>query len=259
MHPITRALAACLICVCLSHPAWSFHVVIDPGHGGTDQGAVRGPLREAEIVLGVSLELQKLIAENKQMQSSLTRTDNKLSLNLSQRASRVNEAKGDILVSIHANASEDSRAKGVEFYFQNQLPPDEETLFYASRENQLLKETEESDEGDAPSQNADLKLILEDLGKQTRMQRSHKLTQNLLSAWPEADGSRNQVVRQAPFHMVTKVNVPAVLIELGFISHPQEGQKLRDPAFQKQLAQKIYAGIQSYQEVLDKPAPASLH
>lgn len=232
--------------------AHALNVVIDPGHGGIDHGASRGHLQESNLVLKVSLRLNELLKNDPTTSAFMTRTKDE-GLTLAERVSRAQKAGGQLLVSIHANASEDSRAKGTEFYFQNQLPPDEETLFYASRENQLLKEVDSlTDDESSPSQNSDLNLILEDMNQQTRVRRSYQFAESLIGNWPEALGSRNQVLRQAPFFMVSKSKMPSVLIEIGFISHPKEGQKLASEQFQQEIASKIYLGIKSYQESLGR-------
>lgn len=231
--------------------SFALNVVIDPGHGGVDKGAVRGNLKEAEVVLQVSKLLEDLIRKDPTMRASMTRERDE-TLSLQDRVTHAQKADADLLVSIHANASTDSRAKGIEFYFQNQLPPDEETLLYASQENQLLKEEAESDGELSPSQNADLKLIVEDLRQQTRIRRSYQFAQSLIGHWPESVSSRNQVLRQAPFFMVSKGKMPSVLIEIGFISNPKEAKKLASGEFQQEIAEKIYQGIKSYRDTVKK-------
>ena len=109
-------------------------VMLDPGHGGRDRGTTRGPAFESEITLAVSHELQEMLRQDRRFQLLTTRPTDQ-TVTLSQRAPLTNRKRAKIFLSIHVNSSPDPRARGAEFYFQNQLPPDEESMFLAHQEN----------------------------------------------------------------------------------------------------------------------------
>lgn len=238
------------------------HVMIDPGHGGTDTGAVRGKAREAEIALKVGTYLKTLLEQDSNYQASLTRTTDK-NLSLQERVELAEELKADLFLSIHANAASDRRARGVEFYFQNHLPADEETLFLAATENKVAKSNAlENQNTQDPTKKNDVLSIVEDLKRTHRMVSSHKLSKKLLMAWEETNPeikNNSNIIRQAPFYVVSRANMPSVLIELGFLTNPKEADRLINPEYQKEIAQKIYRGLQKYKDLMDKSNLASLN
>lgn len=232
-------------------------VMIDPGHGGVDTGAVYGPAKEAEITLKVAQHLKALLDGSVEFQVGLTRTQDS-ALPLPDRVHIAEKEKADLFLSIHANASPDKRARGVEFYFQNQLPADEESLFLASLENQVIKDRTPADSSDNISKKSDVLAIIEDLKRQTKMRSSYALSDRLLKAWNPNGSKNSNVIRQAPFYVISKTNIPSVLVELGFISNPKESQKLIQTQYQKEIAQKIFQGLQAYKEMMDKSEPGRL-
>jgi N-acetylmuramoyl-L-alanine amidase len=231
----------------------AYHIMLDPGHGGTDTGAVRGPAREAELVLHVAQDLKTLLAADPQFSVSMTRTTD-VNLSLPERVKKAEKAKADLFVSLHANAAADARAKGVELFFQNSLPPDEESLFLASLENQNIKEAAAVD-SDEPSKKGDVAAILEDLHRQYRIESSLRLTQTLSALWDQDGGREKVAIKQAPFYVISKTNMPAVLIEIGFITNPKEVKKLVQPQYQNEIARKIYQALIAYKEKVDKEIP----
>lgn len=230
----------------LTAQAAPLHVMLDPGHGGVDRGAVRGEHKESEIALKVANEVAALLRQNTDFKVSLTRTaDTKVSLD--RRAQMAKEAHADLFVSIHLNSSPDSKAHGKEIYFQNQLPADEDALFLASRENEDEEATASKDD---PSK-SDLKSILEDLDRNHRIFTSSQLSKTLLETWdasPTHQRSTTRAIRQAPFRVVSKTTMPAVLVEIGFISNPHEGARLAEIATQKSIAKSLYDGLVKYRE-----------
>ncbi len=229
-------------------------VMIDPGHGGTDSGAVRGSARESDIALKVSYLLHQMLIGDFRFSSLLTRTTD-VNLSLPERIKLTDKSQADILISIHANSATDRRAKGVEIYFQNHLPADEDSLFLANAENKMLKANTEM-QTDNPSKRNDVLSILEDLKRNHRMNASHQLSQKISAAWnPEA----NSAIHQAPFYVVSKANVPSVLVELGFITNPKEADKLLSAEYQKEIAQRIYKGLIDYKDLMDKGQTPSLN
>lgn len=241
----------------------AFHVMIDPGHGGVDTGAVRGHLKEADIALKVSHHLVDILSKDPSFKVSLTRsTDTKVSL--ARRVQLAHESGAELFLSVHLNSSPDARAQGKEFYFQNQLPADEEALLMASRENEEVGESEGeeligSSKADSLSARSDVKRILQDLQRNHKIVASSDLSKSLLEAWTVKGNTVNRrPIRQAPFHVVAKTEIPAVLVELGFLTHPTEGPRLNTSAYQKELAKSLYAGLVKYKERVDKENGATL-
>jgi N-acetylmuramoyl-L-alanine amidase len=234
------------------------HIMIDPGHGGVDTGATRGNLKESEIALKVSSYLADLLRQDPRFQVSMTRTtDTKISLD--HRTEAAEAAKADLFLSIHLNSSRDPRARGQEFYFQNQIPVDEESMFLASRENEEVKSETDADGADAKaeplSSKSDLKRIIEDLHRNHRVIESSEIAKILLETWlsnstTSTVGSR--AIRQAPFRVVSNIKIPSVLVEIGFISHATEGLKLAQVDHQKDMAQRLYKGLIKFKETIDK-------
>jgi N-acetylmuramoyl-L-alanine amidase len=226
-------------------------VVIDPGHGGVDAGAVYGAAKESEISLQVAKNLKELLDKKGGFQTSLTRVSDQ-NLSLPERVHLAEAAKADLFLSIHTNASPDQKAKGVEFYFQNQLPADEESMYLANNENMMLKEVSENDgEGDL-SKKSDVLAIIKDLNRHHKMMTSFTLSNYLWNAWYAGGKKASKSIRQAPFYVISKTSIPSVLVELGFLSNPKESEKLVQPAVQKELAHKIMTGLMNYKEMVDK-------
>jgi N-acetylmuramoyl-L-alanine amidase len=245
-----------LMLPCVTAAATALHVLVDPGHGGIDTGAVRGSLRESEIALKVSILLAEILREDPRFKVSMTRTTDE-SVALNDRTRMAREMKADVFLSIHVNSSQDARARGKEFYFQNQLPADEEAMFLASRENKDPEANESATnqrKPDSLSSNADLRLILEDLNRNYRIHSSSELSRILLESWASNGQAQrpSRAIRQAPFRVVSDIHIPSVLVELGFLTNPQEGPRLAAPDYQKSLAKSLYQGLIRYKETMDK-------
>jgi N-acetylmuramoyl-L-alanine amidase len=229
-------------------------VMIDPGHGGTDSGAVYGKAREADIVLKVALALKELMSQDPGFNTSLTRTSDR-NLTLPERVADAEKQNVDLFVSIHANASRDQRARGAEFYFQNQLAADEDSMYLANLENQHETQLARETNSDDMSSHSDVAAIIDDLKHTHKMFESRELSLDLLKAWqPSYGGSgvkESTAVRQAPFYVISKTRIPSVLVELGFISNPKESEKLMRASYQREMAQKIYSGLRAYRDKVE--------
>ena len=217
---------------------WAQHVVIDPGHGGADTGACRGNAFESKITLQVAQELRSLLSQNPARQVSLTRSKNTM-VTLPERVHQADLAHADLLVSIHVNSNPSPHAHGVEIYFQNHLPPDEESQELADTEKNMLDSDSDPTE---PSRSNDVSAIIEDLHRQHRM----RLSQTLSFSLAQVLQSSNLNIRQAPFYVLARPKAPSVLVELGFISNTQEAELLTNPKYQHSLAEKIAKGIENY-------------
>ena len=221
-------------------------VLIDPGHGGEDDGAVKNGIKEKEITLKVALELKKLLAKDSRFTPLLTRDSDQF-VTLGDRPLMAAKNKADIFISIHANSSNITSARGTEIYFENQVPTDEESLFLANRENNTKDDTPSGPQG----KNSDLANILTDLAHNDHMVMSEKLSQLLLESFQKEFDIKTRAIRQAPFK-VLGVNIPATLIELGFITNDAEAKWLVQKDSQRRMARAIYKGLKAFKEKLDK-------
>jgi N-acetylmuramoyl-L-alanine amidase len=237
--------------IILSPAAYAYHIVLDPGHGGIDTGAVYGPAKESDLVLKVAIKLKNALEKNPNFKVSMTRVQDR-PIALPERVALAEKAGADLFVSLHANAALDQRARGVEFFFQNNLPPDEESLFLASQENQAMHATKEDVSSDEPSKKSDVAAIIEDLHRQNRIYSSLKLSQTLARIWEQGTILAPATIKQAPFYVISRTSMPSVLIEIGFLSNPKESKKLLSADYQGKVADKIYDALVSYKEKIDK-------
>lgn len=255
MKLLPRLLALLFVTTLFPPTLWAtpkLHVLIDPGHGGIDTGAVRGHIKESHIALAVGRHLADLLRADSLFQVTMTR-DSDQALTLAERTQIAKRVHADVFLSIHANASKDPRAHGVEFWFQNQLPADEESLFLASRENQTSDGIAQPNKDEGISRQGDLARIIDDLQRNYRIAASSELSQILLANWHvEARRKNKNSIHQAPFFVVSEPTIPAVLVELGFVSHETEGPQVADPVQQKRMAQNLYNGLVRFRSVLEK-------
>ena len=196
-------------------------VVLDAGHGGHDEGAI-GPsgLREKDLVLDVTRRLARRLVE-RGLHVVLTRRDDRF-LALEERTAVANDARADLFISIHANASTSKKPRGIETYFASLESSDEESRRVAERENIALGATAPSADSSDP-----LAAILGDLIETEHLQASNefaKLAEDALSA---TAGDRSRGVKQAPFVVLLGVRMPSTLVEIGFVTHPGEEGQLR--------------------------------
>lgn len=256
----TALLWPLLLLLSLSLPlpqnAIALQVMVDPGHGGIDSGTSHLGIKEKDLVLKIADHLKNLLATHPQFIVRMTR-DRDQHISLSERVKKAEDAQVDLFISLHANSNPSVRVQGTEFYFQNSLPPDEESLILAEQENQTESissppssplsgsKEESSSTPESPSKKNDIRAILEDLHRQHRVKSSLKITQLLTLDWPKA------TIKQAPFYVVSKTSMPSVLVEVGFLSHPEEAKKLSSAKYQREMAQKIYNALVQYKEMMD--------
>ena len=193
-------------------------IVIDPGHGGHDTGAI-GPngLYEKDVVLDIALKLKKVLSENPDYQVFLTR-DTDVFIPLEQRTAIANSKHADLFVSIHANASPRREARGIETYFLN-WTNDEETMKVAARENQISLKKMRSLKKDRDV----LDVMLSDLARDNKRDESMALAnyiQKTLVTGVRSDNPRlvNHGVKWALFYVLFGAQMPSVLVETSFIS-----------------------------------------
>jgi N-acetylmuramoyl-L-alanine amidase len=237
----------------ISSETIALEVMIDPGHGGIDTGTANVSLREKDLVLKVAGYLNTLLKDNPLYSVKMTRTSDQ-HVSLAERVKRAENAQADLFLSLHANSNPSTRVKGMELYFQNSLPPDEESLLLAAQENSNERAQTLKAHGIAsssPSKKSDVLAIVEDLHRQYRARSSLAMTQLLSKNWLENESYSQAAIKQAPFYVVSKTTMPSVLIEVGFLTHPEESRRLASPKYQQQIAQKIYKAIGQFKEMMD--------
>jgi N-acetylmuramoyl-L-alanine amidase len=219
-------------------------LLIDPGHGGSDHGAVYSGTKEAEIVLTISQKINRLFQNDPRFKVRLTRND-ETTLGLPERIKIAEDINADLIVSVHANASPDSRAHGIELYVPNPMPMEEEELFLAHQESQIIVQKPEKEDGSL-SKSQDIAAIVGDLKRQNKFFKSIELSEILKKSWRMQKPKSLVSIRQAPFYVISQGHIPSVLVEVGFLSHAQESVLLKDPNYQTQVAQIIHESILRY-------------
>jgi N-acetylmuramoyl-L-alanine amidase len=222
-------------------------VVIDPGHGGHDPGAV-GPkgLYEKDVVLDIALKLKEILLTDPLNEVFLTRETDRF-VSLEERTAMANRKNADFFVSIHANANPVRRVKGIETYLLN-WTNDEEAMRVAARENKIsLKKMREMHR-----KMDTLGMILNDLSRDSKRNDSIKLAnyiQQSMVTTLNNESSYKRIdlgVKQALFYVLFGARMPSVLVEVSFISNPQEEQLLSDESYRMQIAKAIAKGLNTY-------------
>jgi N-acetylmuramoyl-L-alanine amidase len=224
-------------------------VVIDPGHGGKDVGAV-GPtgLQEKEVALKVALYLKRLIEQRLRIRAILTRSSDEF-VPLGERARTALENDGRMFISLHCNATprRQRRAGGTEVYFLSEART-EEAREVARRENAAL-EFEGKGAAEEANGNPVLRDIFEGMSSDQYLKESQDLAAEIRGAVARAGGMlKDRGVKQAGFYVMkgTQARMPSVLVEMAFISSPREERLLRRDAFQRQLAEAIFDGVRAF-------------
>lgn len=216
-------------------------LVIDPGHGGEEVGAQgpRGTL-EKDVTLSIARKLRAQIMDRLGLHVFLTR-DRDEDLTLDDRTAIANNYKADLFVSIHANASRAQGAKGAEVYFLSYQASDDEVRRLAQFEGEALPA--------APSGvGSDLALILWDMAQAEHLEESSALASRIQEELAVVTGSEGRGVKQAPFRVLVGAAMPAVLVEIAFISNPDEERLLGSEAYQNGVAAALARGIARYEQ-----------
>lgn len=225
---------------------WKFStIIIDPGHGGKDPGAVgyRGTL-EKDIALDVAKRLEKKISKNMKVKTVLTR-DEDIFLKLGERTRIANENNGSLFISIHANAATDRRASGFETFL---IGPNknEAAVRVAARENSVLEL-----EGVAGKKLTNEDLIQATIAQSAFASKSEKFAALVQEEIGKRVQGKNRGVKQAGFYVLMGASMPNVLVELGFISNLAEEKKLRSSQYREVLATAIFRALEKYEKTLD--------
>ena len=217
-------------------------VVIDPGHGGHDPGADGGGVTEAELVLDIALRLEKLLARVPGTEVVLTRRTNEF-VSLQERTAIANRVRADLFLSIHANASSNKQARGVETYFLNMATsPTAEAV--AAREN--------ATSGQAM---ADATKLVNAILQNSKRDESRDLAAVVQRAMvqklrPANKNVRDLGVKQAPFVVLIGAAMPSVLSEVSFLTNTQDAKLLRTSSYRDRIADALFEAVRSYRTAL---------
>jgi N-acetylmuramoyl-L-alanine amidase len=219
-------------------------IVIDPGHGGKDPGTfAKGGLREKDIVLRFAKALKPRLEKRLGCEVILTRTRD-VFLSLEKRTAFANMNKADLFISLHVNANDVKKVNGIETYFLN-MATDKRAVMLAAAENATSEKNI-----------SDLQKILNELMLNTKITESSKLAHEVQSGITgHMNKTRRKVkdlgVKQAPFYVLIGAEMPAVLVEIGFITNPSERRRLADREYLRSLADGLAVGIDGYIKGID--------
>jgi N-acetylmuramoyl-L-alanine amidase len=215
-------------------------IVIDPGHGGHDTGTI-GPtgLMEKDLCLDVALRLGKIIEQRLPGADVIyTRSDDTF-VPLEERTNLANQAKADLFISIHANSSRDTGARGIETYYLN-LKGSAEAMEVAARENATAQEGVH-----------DLEDLVKRIAQTEKIDESKEFAEDIQDSLarriPRSTKTvKNRGVRKAPFVVLIGADMPSILTEISFLSNPSDEKLLKQPEQRQKVAEGLYQGIASY-------------
>lgn len=222
-------------------------IVVDAGHGGKDPGAI-GPhnVYEKSVTLAMAKVLAKELRKQLGVKVLLTRSDDRY-LTLQERTQYANQVGADLFISLHANATSNGKAYGVETYFLN-LSKNNQAAEVAAREN-----------GTSLQEVGNLEAILFDLMANAKINESSRLAaevqQSIVSGLrPHYSHIRDLGVKQGPFHVLLGATMPSILIESGFISNKREVKRLKSSKYQQRVAAAIVKGVKEYSATIKRTA-----
>ncbi len=220
-------------------------IVIDPGHGGKDPGChSKGGAKEKDIVLRMAKTLAKILEKELGCEVFLTRTTD-IFLSLEKRTAIANMKKADLFISLHMNAHKSSKVWGLETYFLN-MATDERSVMVAARENATSEKNI-----------SDLQTILNDLMLNTKINESNRLAHEVQKGMigqidRKYKKPRDLGIKQAPFYVLIGAEMPAILVETGFLTNPTEEKRLLNENYRECIASGICLGIKSYVNSIDQ-------
>ncbi len=251
-------------------PKKSFVVVLDPGHGGTDFGAIHkeGAKRtsEKDLALLLAQETARQL-RTKGLLVTLTRTKDE-DMTLTNRTAMANKLGADVFVSIHLNATpirHESEASGIETYILNNATDatSKRLAYLENSENPVLAKTNPADENDSAPKGTDVALILKDLRLDANLPESKRLAcsiqgrlVHIVSARDQ--GAKDRGVRQALFYVLLGADMPSVLVEAGFMGNPRDRQRVLSVSGRKSIALSIATAIEEFRTTRGTPFASSL-
>ena len=215
-------------------------IVIDPGHGGKDPGAVsKSGVKEKTIALDVAKRLKKLLESKGSYRVYLTR-ETDVYIPLEKRTAFANEKEADIFISLHANAHKSRRARGVETYYLS-LASDEEARATAALEN-----------ASAEKGIKDLNNILRHILRGAKVEESRELARTVQSRLCHHTGSNDRGIRRAPFIVLIGAESPSILVEMGFMSNILDERLLCNSNYKEKIARALMEAVEEYVRMIDQ-------
>ena len=227
-------------------------VVLDPGHGGKESGAI-GPAgsAEKELVLLLASSLSQRLEQELGVRVVLTRSDD-VDLGLDERSALANQNKADLFISLHLNSSFGRHARGAETYFLSLQASDQRAADSAAVENYVGREV-----APAGSEDWSLQLLLWDLAQSQHLAASQRLASLIQEELNQKLDVRDRGVKQAPFRVLMGAAMPAVLVEAGFISPREEEQLLRTPEYRAEIAATLVRAVRRFKAELEQGAASA--
>lgn len=216
-------------------------LVIDPGHGGQAAGAVgAGGLAEKDITLDIAVRLKELVVRRLGLQVVLTREQD-VDVPHDERTEKANYWQADLFVSIHANAYRLGSVRGPETYFLSDTASDARAAAAARAEN---------GDAEAPvgASGEALDFILWDLAQTQHLRESSLFAETIQANLSDLWGVSDRGVKQAPFLVLKGATMPAVLVEVGYLSNGEDARQLGDPAYRQQIAEALYRSITDFRQ-----------
>ena len=227
-------------------------VVIDAGHGGKDPGTIGARIREKDVVLDVALKVGQYIEENiPDLKVVYTRTDDRF-IELEERGRIANRHKGDLFISIHANAfdhrnkAREQSVHGAEVYFLG-MARSESALEVMKRENSVIQL-----EDGKPKELTEDDILIYELMNAGNMSTSQRIAEIIEHQFRERAQRKSRGVKQAPFQVLYEASMPGVLIELGFLSNPNEANYLTSEYGKSIVASAIFRSIRDFKLDYDR-------
>ncbi len=249
-----------IIFFCLFHPIDNAFankgkvrtVVIDPGHGGRDPGAVGSKSEEKDIVLNIGLKLGEYIEENLPDVNVIYTREKDEFVELYRRAEIANKNNADLFISLHCNSNPSKSTHGTETYVMG-LHRSQENLAVAKKENAAIlyeddyEETYDGFDPHSPEAN-----IIFSLYQNAYLENSLKIASHIQQQFSERANRVNRGVKQAGFLVLYQITMPGILVEAGFLSNPREEEYLMSETGQAYLASAIFRAFRDYKEEQEK-------
>jgi N-acetylmuramoyl-L-alanine amidase len=220
-------------------------VVIDPGHGGHDQGThSKAGMLEKDLVLDISNRLAEMLRTRMGTEVVMTRSDDTF-LSLEERTRLANDAKADLFLSIHANSSPVKSVAGVETFYLN-FSTGRDDLDLATRENAASQ-----------SSISDLKEVVSKIAMRAKVDESREFALRIqkslqTTAVKQNKEAKDRGVKRAPFVVLIGADMPSVLAEIGFLSNSRDEALLKGPEHRDRIAEALFNGIAGYADSLSK-------
>ncbi|MBI5887632.1 MAG: N-acetylmuramoyl-L-alanine amidase [Deltaproteobacteria bacterium] len=224
-----------------------FTIVIDPGHGGQDNGAtgIKG-VEEKDITLALAKRLSRTLRKRPGLRVLLTRQHD-VFVPLGERTAFANKSRADVFISIHVNSAPKKDVGGIETFFSSIEATDDDARRLAAMENGV-----EAPAGTSASVADDLREILSDLTHSLAHHESGALAEAVQTSLVAGTGRENRGVKQAPFAVLSGAIMPAALVEVGFISNSLEAGRISSDEDQLKTADSIADGIDGFRKLTAK-------